>query len=537
MPAPDPASAHRRGDALLPAVAALAALLVFARSVGNGFAYDDVLAISQNPLLHGFGTLPAVVREPYWPLYGTLYRPLTLLSFGIEWSLSGGRPWLSHLINVLWHALATALVCRLAARWLPPAGALAAGLAFALHPVHAEAVANVVGRSELVCAAMLLAMSLVVARAGDLGRGRAAALAALAALALASKETGVVAPAVAFGVAWAYPPARAAAGRAAAAASIGVVPLLVARYVVLGTLRGDTPHPAFQAASPPEHALLVLGSLARATWSLLVPSVPRIEWAPPLASVRAPSVALAVAGALVLAAVTAALVAHVRRPTLPTLALWIAAATLAPTANVLFPTGIVLAERTLYSPSIGACLLVGALAAAAWSAEGRAPRSARVAARVALLAWGAAAALIVVPESAVWRDDDTVAAAMLARAPDSYRAQTFAGARAQARGDRATALRRYREAVRLFPEDATTLYAAASLAIPAGDTAAATAWLRHAVELDPSIRRPRTMLARLLMAGGNRDEAVRVLDDGLRREPEQRVWRRWRDSLAAVGTP
>src|SRR5262249_17339195 len=47
--------------------------------------------------------------------------------------------------------------------WLSPFGALTAGLLFAVHPVHVEAVSNVVGRAEMVAGAALLA-SLYCAR-------------------------------------------------------------------------------------------------------------------------------------------------------------------------------------------------------------------------------------------------------------------------------------------------------------------------------------------------------------------------------------
>jgi protein O-mannosyl-transferase len=60
------------------------------------------------------------------------------------------------VVNLLLHAAASALVYLLAARWLPGTGAFAAGLLFAVHPVQVEAVANSVGRAELLATTFTL---------------------------------------------------------------------------------------------------------------------------------------------------------------------------------------------------------------------------------------------------------------------------------------------------------------------------------------------------------------------------------------------
>jgi protein O-mannosyl-transferase len=531
---PTPARPPRvRSAALL--LPPLLAALAYAPSVANGFAYDDVPAIVQNPLLHDLSALPAALAQPYWLALGHLYRPLSQVSWALEWAATGGQPWLFHLLNVLWHAVATLLVTRLAARWLPTAGALAAGLTFALHPVHAEAIANVVGRSEVVAAALLAALGLVVSAGAERpSRERLTAAALLSAAALASKEVGVVAPAIAFGLAWARPgrPRDAgAAWRYALASVAGVVPLLLARWLVLGTLGGDKPHQAFAAAAPPQEALLVLGALPRAAALLLAPLVPRIDWAPPMSEVREPSLVLAALGVPVVLAVAAALVMHVRRPTAWTTAAWFAAATIAPTSNLLFRSGVVLAERTLYTPSVGACLLLGAAVAAAWERVGwRRPATA-----VAAAAWLAAAAVISVRENAVWHDNDRLAAAMLARAPQSYRSHMMVGSVARERGDYEGARTHYRHAVALFRDDAGMLVHTATLEARFGDRAAAASLLRRALELEPNRRSARTLLARYLLALGDAAGARAVLEEGLRREPDQRIWRRWVDSLRTAG--
>lgn len=142
----------------------LAAIAVYALSVRSGFAYDDVPLILLDPRVHSLGNLPAILTQPYWPVGGqelSIWRPLTTLSFAADWAVSGGAPAWFHLSNVLWHAAACILVlCLLHELFAAPA-ALAGALLFAVHPVHVEAVANVVGRGDVISAVFALAACLL----------------------------------------------------------------------------------------------------------------------------------------------------------------------------------------------------------------------------------------------------------------------------------------------------------------------------------------------------------------------------------------
>ena len=87
------------------------------------------------------------------------YRPLCVLSFRLNHALGGLHPFGYHLGNVILHAVATGLfthtVLLLTGRTFV---AQVAGLLFASHPIHTEAVAGVVGRADiLACCFFLLA--------------------------------------------------------------------------------------------------------------------------------------------------------------------------------------------------------------------------------------------------------------------------------------------------------------------------------------------------------------------------------------------
>lgn len=76
-----------------------------------------------------------------------------MATYRLNYAFSGFKPWSYHFFNILFHSIATALVVTTARRLLPPhcikVGTAVAGLSFAAHPIHTEAVAGVVGRADL----------------------------------------------------------------------------------------------------------------------------------------------------------------------------------------------------------------------------------------------------------------------------------------------------------------------------------------------------------------------------------------------------
>src|SRR6059058_3619228 len=137
------------GVRLYGTVAACAAI-VYGGALWNQFAMDDNQIVAFNKLVLQFSGVWRAFVSPYWPsvIGGGMYRPLPLASYAIDWQL-GGAAWLFHAVNVAWHAGASVAVAWLAGRWSGERAALAAGLLFAVHPVHVEAVANIVGRAEV----------------------------------------------------------------------------------------------------------------------------------------------------------------------------------------------------------------------------------------------------------------------------------------------------------------------------------------------------------------------------------------------------
>src|SRR2546425_12921721 len=107
---------------------AACALVVYAGALWNTFAFDDVYIVVLNPFVREPGAWWRAFAEPYWAgnLTGTLYRPLTVASFALDWLVDG--PVWFHAVNMLWHAGASVAVAVLARRWAGWQAGLAAGV-------------------------------------------------------------------------------------------------------------------------------------------------------------------------------------------------------------------------------------------------------------------------------------------------------------------------------------------------------------------------------------------------------------------------
>ncbi|HEX9243380.1 MAG TPA: hypothetical protein VF875_13140 [Anaeromyxobacter sp.] len=176
-----------------------AACAVYANSIGNDFVWDDVDLIKDNPVIRDLGNLPKLATTSYWDLgrpgerVPANYRPLTVATFLLNYQIAGADPAAFRVVNVALHAASTCLVYLLcAALGVSGGAALAAGLLFAVHPVHVEAVVWITGRAELLASLGVLAAALLHLRQRrDGSPSLLAAAVACFVLALLSKESAI----------------------------------------------------------------------------------------------------------------------------------------------------------------------------------------------------------------------------------------------------------------------------------------------------------------------------------------------------------
>jgi len=153
---------ERNSRALLVVLIALSAFLVFSGTLGHELVWDDESFIRYSRELVDLGGINALataefkpdLTEDYGPGY---YRPVSLASLWFDQHVGGSSPWVFHLTNTLLHTLCSVLVLVLLLMVLPSrAGAVGGALLFALHPIHVESVAFVSGRTDLLAAVFSL---------------------------------------------------------------------------------------------------------------------------------------------------------------------------------------------------------------------------------------------------------------------------------------------------------------------------------------------------------------------------------------------
>jgi Flp pilus assembly protein TadD len=544
---------------------ALAALATYIMTLGYDFAFDDHYVI---PVAWQVGAgspleaLGAPVRAGEFLL--VYFRPLSALTYWLDGFVWQGNPGGFHLTNVLLHALVSVLVLQVARRLLPAGPApLLAGLLFAVYPVHVEAVAWVQGRVDLLSAAgVLLAVLLGAAGAEVGGRRRffcwgASAIAFL--LALMAKEVAIMAPLLT-AIVLAGEPGRGGWRRMQACLPLfGLHGAALVLYLGLRTAALDSPNigllggPSFL-----DRVLLALRVIPLYLRLLLWPVGlnPKHDVVPP----SGPLDGGVLLGVAILAVLAATVVLCGRRvPGLGPGLAWLALAWL-PTSNLIPIRGFVVAERYLYLPSVGMCIVLAGVTAVTVEVGCR-WRTVGVAAAVLVLTFGGLTA----SQAGIWRDIRTFYEGLVrlnsnsvfahnnlgavylglgdeARAQSEFRealrlqpghagALSNLGILAQRRGDLVEARRLYREALAARPEQAEVWNNLGALDEAEGDLAGAATAYREAVRLYPAAPLFLANLAGILAAQERREEAASLFEQAVKLDP---TVPRWQAALATL---
>ena len=511
-------------------VAALA-LAASWSSLGNGFAYDDLYVIVNDPQrMHTLRDWWREFATTYWLSEGRApgdgYRPLTILAFKAQWVLGGGSPMLFHAVSIALHVVTAVLVFWLAAAVLPIAAAWVAAALYAVHPVHVEAVANVVGQSELIVALLLvLAVGLYVrGRAdGTLTRWRWGAIATLYGVALLFKEHAITLIAllplaevlvVRDRAAW---PTRLAAMRLPLLVLllVAVAYLWARSVVVIGT--GFAPFIVFEGLnlSARDRVLTMIGAVPEWVRLFLWPARLMTEYAPPYLDVaQGPSVTQ-IPGLLLLLGVLGLAAATWRRSPATAFGIGWIVITLSPSSNFFLPAGFIIAERTLLLPSVGAMLAVASIIPWLYARFESRPlaQPLGVAAVLLLLALGVARSHTRNP---VWRNNETLFRQAVVDSPDSYRAHFMLGTYLFEQGRKVEAERHYRIALGLFPYDPLMAHALAEQYRGADMCAPALPLYEWYFQLEPEASRGHLGHAQCLLFALRLDEAREAALRGIR---------------------
>ena len=430
---------------------AVAAVAVYANALDHEFVLDDVAMVRDDPRVRSIAGGFESFVEPYWGPRGNpwLYRPAVVAGLSLGRAVHGPDPWGFTAVNVVLHAavaVALAGLARTLGASAPVAGA--AGLLFAVHPVHTEAVDAVVGRSELQAALFVLLALLAHVRSARRGAWRPVA-AGLFLLAVLSKENGIAFAGIAVAMDWLLP-SRDGNGvpvplRRRIVRDYGIYAAAIAAYLALRWNAVGAITVPVDAISPLDNPLVplreapsgrfygaALGASILTRFALASEYARLLVWPARLScdySFAQIPLASSVADPRVLfggASVAAAVTAFVRlRRRLPLVAFGVAfvACSYSIVGNVVTLIGTILAERLVYLPSAGLVLACTA-AAGAVASRSAAARRVLIVLLAAALGLGAARTW---SRNPAWRTDRALWESAVSAAPASAKAHAGFG--------------------------------------------------------------------------------------------------------------
>lgn len=418
-----------RWHRLIIVLVALAACLT---SVGNGFAYDDIPIIATNERAHSLSSWWSLFGSPYWPpMYGeSLYRPLSMLSYALQWTLGGGSPMVFHAANIVLFALLAVAVLLLLRELLDDSSALVGSALFAAHPVHTEAVANVVGHAELLAGIGVVAALILYLRArrtGGPNLWQASGIVALYAGASLAKEHALFLPLLIVAAEFLVTSQstevrrRTPVWRLLSFLAVIAVSVLVARTAVLGSMFGEQSPVEMDGSTRIWTMFRVVPEWVRL---LIFPAHLSAEYGPQQTEIIDGPSGWSVLGIVVVVAIVVAFVASLSRQRTIAFGLAWLTITFLPVSNLL--SGVVLQERSLMLPSVGAAMVFGAAFQWLWRQATRPTTRQALVAAVGLITvlgvWRSAV------RNPVWRDNPTLFTQTVQDAPRSYRAHYLYGA-------------------------------------------------------------------------------------------------------------
>jgi hypothetical protein len=509
------------------AAIAILAVLASLTGISNGFALDDVHIIFENQRLHSVAEAWRLFGQTYWPPEegASLYRPLTAVAFSLEWAVGRGSPLPFHVANIVLYAAVAVALYRLALLIVSPAAAFVAAALFAVHPLHVEVVANVVGQAELWVGLIVfvsVARYIRARRAGPLPPREIVMQTALYFCACMFKEHAIILPALLVAAELTLLNESGLRERARQVWPLFVALALAAclfvfvRTLVVGHVTQGGPNALLLDATFLTRVFTMLRVSMEWVRLLFWPaslsadySSRRIEAATSFDSSMLP-------GLLVLFG--AAAIAWSLRRSIPAVTfgiLWAGVTLLIP-SNLILVTGFILAERALFLASAGIAICGGVAVvhfAQAMRERGGFARFAPGALVLALLVAGIGRSSTRNP---VWHDNDRLFRQTVVDVPTSYRAHWTLAEHLTDAGQTQEGLEEMLLAVVLGKRDDPGLLSfAADRFRMANQCPRAMGMYRKALEIAPNLPDLRFNASVCLLQLGKLDEARALAHDGL----------------------
>lgn len=514
----------------------VSATAVYLNILSNGFVllYDDSNLVLENPWIRDLGSIPEMFSSSAWSFRpeggpGNYYRPTLHLFFLLNYHVFGLEPWGFHLSSLLVHGLVTVVVFLVLCLLLEgrkgrladdPQGlfpAFAGALVFAIHPVHTEAVAWVSAVSDLHVTLFFILSFYFYARS----KGCSVSSLVFFALALFSKETAVVLPAVLLAH-------DLTCGRGVKSARPYIPYVLITvLYLALRqhALGGFAPDERTFGLNTYQVFLNIPPLFASYLVKLVFPAdLKAIYVFHPVRSIFGWKVFVSIGAS---ASYMATLLYFIRKEPRLSLALVLLALPLLPVLYIPFLGENVFTERYLYLPSFGFVFLVSIAVEKARGWSGASYKAASVIVVVIAVVFLAAA----VSRNSVWRNDLSLWKDTVEKSPDSVIARGNLGMVYGAEGRFEEAAEELRAGLELDPTRQELWNNLGLVYLKIGISSEAIKMFKSALNLNESYVDARFNLALAYRTAGRRNDAIREFEHVLALNPKDRDARMAVESL------
>jgi tetratricopeptide (TPR) repeat protein len=515
-----------------------AALFCSINSWGHHFVLDDLVVIVPNKMIQSPGSFLKFFSSPFVDTGDVvgLYRPLTALTSGLNYWISQLDPNGFQIFNRLLHVLICVVIFWMVSLLIPKPRftAFFVSLLFAVHPIQVEAITYISGRADAQAALFLiLALYYFVRMRHDESHSNKPYLLSLLFyfLAMLSKENGITWLGVALLTDLIYFSQGSLKGFLAQlrhgfwkvyagylALTMG---FLTIRFFVL---RGITLEEVSFVVNPLAHATswvrvltalkVCFQSIGLFFWPAVFSADYSYNQIPLLTRWNDPTslVVLALTGGFL----TLLVWSYRRKPDI-FFGLGFFLTTYSIVSNLVFPIGTIRADRLMYLPQMGLCL-IGGVALSSWAGFFQTGVKRRV-------VQGALAVLLIllmartIVRNGDWKDVLTLHEATVKASPHSAKAQNNLGSRFADMNQYDLAMEHFQLAEAILPDYPDLLNNLGTLKIQQGKIDEAISYCRRAVALAPQHIAIRINLGLALTMHGDYGAAIAEFDTVLQRDP------------------
>ncbi len=362
------------------------AFVFYGNTISNQYALDDSIVITENKFTRqGIEGIDDILKHDSFTGFfgkqkklvsGGRYRPLSIVTFALEYELFGKNPHVSHFINVFLFGLTGVFIFLIFSSlfwhvenrpWYLSLAFLTA-LLFIAHPVHTETVANIKGRDEILSFLFaLLALFESIRYTREIKLKYLILSFIFFLLALMSKENAITFLAVVPLTLYFF--RQRASGSISRPVLITLIPLALAtilylaiRFAVLGFFTTEPPNelmnnPFLHATLSEKYGTIFL-TLGYYLKLLFYPHPLTFDYYPYHISLVEITNIKAVVPLVVYLGITAYAIVKLKSKSIISYSILYYLITLSIVSNLFFPVGTFMNERFLYMPSLGFSIIL-----------------------------------------------------------------------------------------------------------------------------------------------------------------------------------